>query len=137
MASIASASGHQSTSLKAFIDTLFEDRPDAERVARFVPGPGLRRLAFRLDIDKLRQAVSQVVGIASRAGKGLDAMSLTRKPADPASTSGQNNLSGLYWIRSHDSYEESRREGPVEEIGFSGLVTTHTWSRPLRLLVSS
>jgi len=108
-----------------FLDTLFEDRPDTERVARFIPGPGFLRLPFRFDIEKLREAVEQVLVITKYDGEGLYAVPLTRKPGDASSTSGQSNLSGLYWIRPDNSYQEFQREGVVEERGFSEFVPAY------------
>lgn len=109
-------------SRREYLHTLFADRPDTERVARFIPGPGFLRLPFKFDIEKLRRALEEVHEISRYDGEGLYAIPLTRKPGDVGSTSGQNNLSGLYWIRPDGSYKEFQREGAVEERVFSEFV---------------
>lgn len=129
MASLESVSATATESRREFLDTLFQDLPDTERVARFVPGPGFLRLPFRFDIKRLREALVEVLKITRYDGEGLYAIPLTRKPGDHASTTGQTNLSGLYWIRPDDSYDEFRREGMVGEREFSEFVPdyAHTY----------
>lgn len=121
-----------------FLDALFTERPDTERVARFQPGPGFLRLPFRFDIDKLRDALAEVQRIAAYQGDGLHAISLTRRPGESDSTSGQNNLSGLYWIRPDDSYREVQREGAVGERDFSEFVPeyAHTYFKQVHEALS-
>lgn len=115
--------------VRDYLNTLFDDRPDTRRVAQFIPGPGFLRLPIRFDIEKLREAVTDVVKSSSYDGQGLYAIPLTRRPADPSSATGQNNLSGLYWIRPDESYEEFQREGIVEERKFREFIPkyAHTY----------
>jgi len=101
---------------------LFKAPPASDDLATFRPGPGFARLPIRFDIDKLRQALDQVLAIANYDGEGLYAIPLTRKPGEESSTTGQHNLSGRYWIRPDASYREFAREGPVEEHRFTEFV---------------
>lgn len=104
------------------LEALFETYPDTEAVAGFIPGPGIKRLAIRFDIAKLRAALDEVLAITKYDGDGFHAINLTRLPGDPSSTNSSESLSGLYWTRPDDSYREFAMEGPVEERNYREFV---------------
>ena len=93
--------------------------PDTESVARFVPGPGIQKLQLRFDIDKLQEALSIAltrINFEGMVEEGFGAFSLTRRPG--VEKESANDLSGLFWTRVDDSYEETRREESVDERAF-------------------
>ncbi len=95
-------------------------KPDTESAARFVPGPGIQKLRLRFDIGKLREALTTSLRRTNFKGMiedGFGAFSLTRRPGAEEETA--NDLSGLFWTRVDDSYEEVRREEPVDERAFT------------------
>lgn len=106
-----------SASMEAWLAT----RPDTQSVASFVPGPGIARLALTLDIVKLRQALETCLARASYQGnmqaEGFAALPLTRRPG--VTEASENDLSGRYWLRPDQSYEEVPREEYVDEAAFS------------------
>ena len=77
------------------------DAPDTERVADFVPGPGIQRLELKFDIVELRRALSELTDAteyrSAYSDKGFGAISLTRRPGVEVET--ENDLSGRYWLR--------------------------------------
>lgn len=96
-------------------------RPDTQSVARFVPGPGIERLELRFDIDELRAALDECLKRSDFQGdqqdQGFAALPLTQRPGQTEWTS--NDLSGRYWLREAESYEEAPREDLVGEAQFS------------------
>ena len=105
------------------IEHHFASMPDTESVARFVPGPGIERLDLKFDINKLREALSDALAYTAFKGDltaGFGAFSLTRRPGVEMETA--NDLSGLFFTRVDETYEEVRREEVVDESKFSELV---------------
>jgi len=97
-------------------------RPDTTRIAGYVPGPGFEKLDLTFDIAKLRQALNDALGVSAYEymGEGFNAIPLTRRPGDDSVTA--NDLSGLYFIRPDETYQEVPREEVVDEHAFSEFV---------------
>ena len=95
--------------------------PETESVAHFVPGPGIRKLDLTFDIDKLRTALDECLARENFMGgmqdAGFAALPLTQRPGQTEWT--ENDLSGRYWLRADDRYQEEPREDLVPEIDFS------------------
>jgi hypothetical protein len=95
--------------------------PETESVASFVPGPGIRRLTLRFDIDRLREALDECLSRESFKGgmqeQGFAALPLTQRPGQSEWT--ENDLSGRYWTRADERYVEEPREDLVPEVDFS------------------
>ncbi|MBB3066252.1 hypothetical protein [Limibacillus halophilus] len=106
-----------STRMKAWLAT----RLDTRSVASFVPGPGIARLNLMFDIAKLREALTVCLSRAHYQGnmqaEGFAALPLTRRPG--VAEVSENDLSGRYWLRPDDSYEEVPREEYVDEAAYS------------------
>ena len=104
--------------------TWLANRPDTQRVAEFVPGPGIQRLELQFDVEQLRDALEQVVTAtdykSAYSDKGFGAISLTRRPGVEVET--ENDLSGRYWLRPDERYIEESREDLVDEFAFSEFV---------------
>lgn len=102
------------------------EMPDTERVAGFVPGPGIQKLDLKFNIEKLRQALKQVTSFTDYQGeqelrdKGFGAISLTRRPGIEKETA--NDLSGRYWLRPDERYVEEPQEELVDEFAFTEFV---------------
>ncbi|TQV76130.1 aspartyl/asparaginyl beta-hydroxylase domain-containing protein [Denitrobaculum tricleocarpae] len=97
--------------------------PDTRSVANFLPGPGIQKLDLRFDIAKLRAALNEALQRTAFKGdldKGFGAFSLTRRPGVEVETS--NDLSGRFYTRVDESYEEVSREDIVDEHAFSEFV---------------
>ncbi|MGB1256417.1 MAG: hypothetical protein ACPG51_11185 [Thiolinea sp.] len=94
--------------------------PDTKSVANFKPSPEIQRLDLKFDLEKLREALHQVLGINNWQGEGFHAMPMTQRPGDTGASA--NDLSGRYYIRTDDSYQEYAREDLVDESAFSQLV---------------
>lgn len=96
------------------------DRVD-ESVASFQPGGGIERLNLYFDIDRLRQALDDVLAITDYQGsmkeEGFGAIALNRRPGIESPTA--NDLSGRYWLRADDRYIEEPREDIVDESLFT------------------
>ena len=99
--------------------------PDAPGIAGFVGGPGIERLdAPSFDIGELRSALSEVL---ARIGyddtyrdSGFGTLPVTRRPG----TSGFDpvDISGQYWLRPDETYEEVARDPVVDEHGYTELL---------------
>ena len=84
------------------------------------PGPGIGKLDLKFDIARLRDALHiayPVRAIRGYARRGFAALPLTRIPGN--SEVSANDLSGRYWLRPDDSYQEVAREEFVNETAFS------------------
>ena len=96
------------------------ERPDTTSVANFVPGPGIHKLSLRFDITRLREALDQCLArhdfMGDMQAQGFAALPLTRNPDTPDISA--NDLSGRYWLRPDDSYQEVAREDLVDEASF-------------------
>ena len=104
----------------ADVEAAVAQPPETRSVAGFVPGPGIQRLDLSFDLGRMRSALADLLGVAGWQGEGFKAIPLTRRPGVEAPTA--NDLSGRYWLRVDDSYEEVPREDLVEEISFSEFV---------------
>jgi len=106
---------------QTLMNTWLEKVPDTEKVAKFVPGPGIQRLKLKFDIDELQSALNVVTGKSNYVGGELDqgfgAIPLTQRPG--ADKFSSNDISGLYWLRPDNSYHEEQREEFVDELGES------------------
>jgi len=104
--------------------------PDTESVAYFTAGPGIDKLHVSVDIQKLQQALREVLDLTEFKGDidaGFGAISLTRRPGVEIETA--NDLSGLFYTRVDASLEEVAREECVDEFAFSEFVPqfAHTY----------
>lgn len=107
----------------ARINRYLKEMPDTQSVAHFKPGPGIEKLDIAFDIKKLKQALEDALAKTAFKGDiaaGFGAFSLTRRPGVEIET--PNDLSGLFFTRVDESYEEVRREEVVDEFRFTELV---------------
>lgn len=120
---ITTSETHVSDSAK--IIELLATQPDTESVASFQPGPGIVKLDTQFDIAKLRAALQECLSRTQFKGDlaaGFGAFSLTRRPGVEVET--PNDLSGLFYTRVDDSYDEVQREEVVDESAFTEFVPT-------------
>jgi len=99
------------------------EMPDTQSVAGFKPGPGIDKLKLKFDVYELRNALEEALGKTELKGDlaaGFGAFSLTRRPGVEIET--PNDLSGLFFTRVDETYEEVRREDVVDEFQFTELV---------------
>jgi len=97
--------------------------PNTESVAGFVKGPGIDKLQLKFDITELQRALQEALQKTEFKGDlsaGFGAFSLTRRPGVEVETA--NDLSGLFFTRVDETYEEVRREDVVDEFQFTELV---------------
>lgn len=94
-----------------------KERPNTTSVADFAPGPGIERLDLTFDIEALRDALRHALGVAAYQGEGFHALPLTRRPGTTSASA--NDLSGRYYLRPDETYEEVAREDVVDEAAFS------------------
>jgi len=102
---------------------LLAQMPDTQSVANFKPGPGIEKLSLTFDTEKLREALDICLSRTSFKGDleaGFGAFSLTRRPGVEVET--PNDLSGLFFTRVDETYQEVRREEVVDEFSFSQFV---------------
>lgn len=94
---------------------------DRRTVSQFVAGPGIAKLTLKFDIAKLREALALCVERQHYQGhmqaQGFSAIALTRRAGQTEFS--ENDLSGRYWLRNADTYEEEAREEFVDEAAFS------------------
>lgn len=105
------------------VNQYFNEAPDTQSVANFKPGPGIDRLELKFDIGELNKALEECLGKTNFKGDldaGFGAFSLTRRPGVEVET--PNDLSGLFFTRVDETYEEVRREDVVDEFKFTELV---------------
>jgi len=103
----------------------FNEMPNTESVASFVKGPGIDKLQLKFDINELQNALTNALKETEFKGDlsaGFGAFSLTRRPGVEVET--PNDLSGLFFTRVDETYEEVRREDVVDEFKFTELVPT-------------
>lgn len=93
----------------------------AEHVASFQPSPEIQRLDIRFDIGLLRDALAEVEWRKGFSDDVWGAIPLTQKPGHTGPWS-ENDLSGLYHMRSDERYQEEAFEEPVDEALFSEFV---------------
>lgn len=103
------------------VNAWMSNRPDTQSVAKFVPGPGIQKLALSFDITKLKTALDECLAREDFKGgmqdQGFAALPLTQKPGQTEWT--ENDLSGRYWLRGDDRYTEEAREDLIGEAQFS------------------
>ncbi|MGO1118666.1 hypothetical protein ACTL6U_08180 [Rhodovibrionaceae bacterium A322] len=108
---------------KLSVKTWMSDHPDTEKVAGFVPGPGIQKLDLHFDLARLQQDLSEVLTRTSYQGdmqdEGFAALPMTRRPR--VEQASANDLSGRYWLRADDRYVEEAMEELVDEAAFSEL----------------
>ena len=98
--------------------------PDASTVTDFVAGPGVQRLDLAVDVDRLRTSLDEVLGAldydTTYGEWGFGVLPVTRRPG----TDGRDvvDLSGRFWIRPDDSYDEIARDPVVDEHAYRELV---------------
>jgi len=105
------------------VRTHMAQMPDTKSVAGFMPGPGIERLDLKFDISALRHALTAALEKTKFKGDlaaGFGAFSLTRRPGVVVET--PNDLSGLFFTRVDETYQEVRREEVVDEFQFTELV---------------
>ena len=106
---------------KQAMESWLHQKPDSTSVAQFTPGPGIGKLDLKFDIAHLRDALDICVSRQGYKGdmqeEGFAALPLTRIPGD--SEVSANDLSGRYWLRPDDSYQEVAREEFVDEAAFN------------------
>lgn len=105
------------------LNALLASEPDTTSVAHFKPGPGIVKLDTGFDIERLRQALTKCLSLTQFKGDidaGFGAFSLTRRPGVEVETA--NDLSGLFYTRVDDSYQEVEREELVDESAFTEFV---------------
>ncbi len=106
------------------MDAWLASRPDTEKVAGFVPGPGIEKLELTFSIDRLRAALDELLRVTGFKGDqqsyGFGAIALTRRPGDEKIDA--NDLSGRYWARTDERYVEEAFEEPVDESQYSEFV---------------
>lgn len=104
------------------IRELLEQDLVTDSVATFVEGPGVHRLDVRFDPAELRTALEEVVARTTYGGQtadGFGVIPITRRPGtDGRSTT---DLSGRYWLRPDDTYEEIAEEELVDEGAYTEL----------------
>ena len=108
---------------RARLSSWLAEHPDTESVAKFKPGPGIQRLALKFDITKLREALEialQRTEFKGDISAGFGAFSLTRRLGVEVETA--NDLSGRFYTRVDESYQEVVREELVDEFAFSEFV---------------
>jgi len=102
------------------ISNHFAQYPDTDAVADFQPGPHIVRLQLSFDIDELRSAAKTVVDSFHDQGSGFGSCPITRRPGVDVPT--PLDLSGRFYTRPDDTYDEVAREDIVDEAAYSELV---------------
>lgn len=108
---------------RAKVNQFMATMPDTKSVAQFLPGPGIDKLRLKFDINELQNALTEALQKTEFKGDlsaGFGAFSLTRRPGVEIET--PNDLSGLFFTRVDETYEEVRREDVVDEFKFTELV---------------
>ena len=108
---------------KALMNSWLARSPDAPTVASFQPGPGIDKLHLRFDIAALQAALETCLKTQKFLGDldaGFGSIPLTRLPG--RTDISANDLSGHYWLRPDNSYEEVAREDFADEAAFIELV---------------
>lgn len=95
--------------------------PNTEAVDRFNPSAEIQRLNLRFDITKLRSALANLEQRKSFSDEVWGVIPLTQRPSQSGSWS-DNDLSGRYYMRADERYEEAAFEDCVDEAAFSELV---------------
>ena len=103
--------------------TLIQDHlsafPDTESVAHFVSGPGICKLDMRVDLDALNADLKTVLQKTDYHGEVFKALPVNRRPGATEMT--QTDLSGRYYTRLDDLYQEVAVEDIVDESAYTEL----------------
>lgn len=103
------------------VEGWMQTAPDTTSVVDFTPGPGIKKLELKFDINELRNALEECLSRETFKGgmqdQGFAALPLTQRPGQTEWS--ENDLSGRYWLRGDDRYLEEPRENLVPEIDFS------------------
>ena len=92
-----------------------------EAVAQFNPSAEIQRLNLRFDITKLRSALAEVEQWKSFSDEVWGVIPLPQRPGH-SGTWSDNDLSGRYYMRTDERYEEAAFEDYVDEAEFSEFV---------------
>ncbi|RZV44340.1 MAG: hypothetical protein EX269_11880 [Acidimicrobiales bacterium] len=94
--------------------------PTWDTVAEFQPSEHIRRLDLTVDVDRLVTEAEHFLRSDDAQGEGFHTRSITRRPGSTNETVA--DLSGRYWIRPDDTYEEVPRDPIVDESAYTELV---------------
>lgn len=101
--------------ISAWLDTM----PDTETVAGFVPGPGIARLEMKVDLNRLKADLETVLAKTAFHGDVFKVLPVNQRLGADALT--ETDLSGRYYARLDDRYEEVAVEDIVDEAAYTEL----------------
>ena len=101
------------------INRHLSQQPDTTSVAGFVPGPGICKLDMRVDLDALNRDLDAVLAKTDYHGDVFKALPVNRRPG--ATDVTETDLSGRYYTRLDDRYEEVAVEEIVDESAYTEL----------------
>ena len=101
--------------ISAWLDTM----PDTETVAGFVPGPGIARLEMKVDLNRLKADLDAVLAKTAFHGDVFKVLPVNQRPGADGLT--ETDLSGRYYARLDDRYEEVAVEDIVDEAAYTEL----------------
>ena len=104
---------------RMLIDDHLAQCPDTNSVAQFVPGPGICKLDMRVDLAALNRDLEAVLQKTDYHGDVFKALPVNRRPGATEMT--QTDLSGRYYTRLDDRYEEVAVEDLVDESAYTEL----------------
>ena len=104
---------------KAFITDQLATHPDTLSVANFVPGPGISKLDMTVDLEALNRDLGLVLEKTDYHGDAFKALPVNRRPG--ATDVTETDLSGRYYTRYDDRYEEVAVEEIVDESAYTEL----------------
>ena len=111
--------------MNSYVEKWLSEPPNNEGIEGFVEGPGIKRIPdYSFDIERLKSELGRVVDTAGYddtfADYGFGTLPVTRRPG----TTGRDlvDLSGRFWTRPDDTYEEHPREDEVAEAAYSELM---------------
>lgn len=101
--------------------TYISDHIDINSVASFKPNENIIRLNIKFDIQKIRQALEDVISKSDFEGIGSGFYVLPMTCRKNSTIESDNDLSGRFYTRVDDSYEEVARDEIVDESEFTEL----------------
>lgn len=93
--------------------------PNTTSVAEFVPGPGISKLDMQVDLAALNHDLETVLKTVDYHGDLFKALPVNRRPGATEMT--ETDLSGRYYTRLDDRYEEVAVEEIVDESAYTEL----------------
>ena len=93
--------------------------PNTTSVAEFVPGPGICKLDMQVDLAALNRDLETVLKTTDYHGDLFKALPVNRRPGATEMT--ETDLSGRYYTRLDDRYEEVAVEEIVDESAYTEL----------------